>query len=207
MINENCLQKRYADVSHLAEIIEIILISLGVFLTPLVIPQILSFIFGANSFLATNSQFVVGAIVNTSLVIAGINLKGWKKIFAIVFLPSISALFSGLVLNLSAIYTVYMIPAIWLGNFALVYLFKFLFVSKKVNYILTSICAILTKATIIFAGYHILLWSNIIPQNSKVATVLFTSMGINQVITAIMGCSIAFVLVKLLYSSKKEAQI
>lgn len=204
MMNENCLQKRYADVSRLAEVIEIILISLGVFLTPLVIPQILSFVFGANSFLATNSQFVVGAIVNTSLVIAGINLKGWKKIFAIVFLPSISALFSGLVLNLSAIYTVYMIPAIWLGNFALVYLFKLLFVSKKMNYLLTSICAILAKSALIFAGYHVLLWFNIIPQNSKVATVLFTSMGINQVITAAIGCTIAFALVKLLYSSKNK---
>lgn len=177
-----------------------VLLSLGVFLTPLVVPQILSFVFGSNSFLATNSQFVVGAIVNASLVIAGINLNGWKKVLSIVILPSISALLSGCILHISSIYTVYMIPAIWFGNFALVYLFKFLFVSKQINYIATSVCAVIAKVAIIFAGYHVLLLTNIIPQNSKVAQVLFTSMGLNQVITATMGCAIAFVLLKTVYA-------
>lgn len=197
---ENCLEKRYVDVSGLIEFLEIFFISLGVFLTPLVVPQILSFVFGANSFLATNSQYVVGAIVNTSLIIAGINIKGWKKIIGIVILPSISALLSGSVLHLSSIYTLYMIPFIWLGNFALVYLFKFLFVSKKMNYILTSIIAILVKCAFIFGGYLVLLSTNVIPQNSKVAQVLMTSMGINQVITAAIGSIIAYAFVKLIYS-------
>lgn len=199
MFFENCLNKRYSDVSKIAEIWEMILISLGVFLTPLIVPQILTLIFGANSFLATHSQFVVGAIVNTSLILAGINVKGWKKIMSIVILPSISALLSGSVLHLSSIYTVYMIPAIWLGNFALVYLFKLLFVSKKLNYIITSIISVLVKVAFIFAGYNILLYTNVIPQNSKVAQVLFTSMGINQVITATMGCAISYILLKLIY--------
>lgn len=197
---ENCLEKRYVNVSDLIEFLEIFFISLGVFLTPLVVPQILSFVFGANSFLATNSQYVVGAIVNTSLIIAGINIKGWKKIIGIVILPSISALLSGSVLHLSSIYTLYMIPFIWLGNFALVYLFKFLFVSKKMNYILTSIIAILVKCAFIFGGYLVLLSTNVIPQNSKVAQVLMTSMGINQVITAAIGSIIAYAFVKLIYS-------
>lgn len=197
---ENCLEKRYVNVSGLIEFLEIFFISLGVFLTPLVVPQILSFVFGANSFLATNSQYVVGAIVNTSLIIAGINIKGWKKIIGIVILPSISALLSGSVLHLSSIYTLYMIPFIWLGNFALVYLFKFLFVSKKMNYILTSIIAILVKCAFIFGGYLVLLSTNVIPQNSKVAQVLMTSMGINQVITAAIGSIIAYAFVKLIYS-------
>ncbi len=207
MVLENCMQKSYANFSRVAEIVEIILLSLGVFLTPLVIPQILSFVFGEDSFLATNSQFVVGAIVNTSLILGGINLKGWKKVLAIVFLPSISALFSGFVLKISAIYTVYMIPAIWIGNFALVYLFKLLFVSKKVNYIFTSIAAIIVKCAFIFAGYQILLQTNIIPQGSKVAQAMFASMGLNQVITASIGAVIAFAFIKLLYphlNSKKD---
>ena len=205
MENESCLQKRYYDVSKLVEFWEILLISIGVFLTPLVVPQLLTTIFGAKSFIATNSQFVVGAIVNTCLIIAGINAKGWKKIMGIVILPSISSLLSGSVLHLSNIYTVYMIPAIWLGNFAIVFLFKYLFVAKKINYILASIAGILVKCACIFGGYKILLLANIIPQNSKVAQVLFTSMGINQVITASMGCVIAFALVKLLYPHLKQS--
>lgn len=197
---EKCLDKKYVNMSKLAEIIEIIIISLGVFLTPLVVPQILEFIFGANSFLATNSQYIVGTIVNTCLIIAGINAKGLKKILSIVFLPSISALLSGYVLHISAIYTVYMIPFIWIGNFLLLILYKYLFAYKNKNYLLTSISAILAKCSIIFAGYNVLLYANIIPQGSKIAQVLFTSMSLNQVITAILGSIVSFILIKFVYS-------
>ena len=200
---ENYLEKRYLDISKFAEILETILISVGVFITPLIVPQILTFLFGAESFLGVNSQFVVGAIVNTCLVIAGINAKGLKKILGIVFLPSISALLSGCVLHISAIYTVYMIPAIWIGNFLLIFLFKRLFIANKMNYIITSICAILAKCATIFLGYNILFYTNIIPQNSKIAQVLFASMGINQVITASIGCVIAFGIVKFIYKELK----
>lgn len=196
---ESCLEKRYINISKLSEIVEMILISLGVFFTPLIVPQILSFVFGASSFLATNSQFVVGAIVNTCLIIAGINAKGLKKMLCVVFLPSISALLSGCVLHISAIYTVYMIPFIWVGNFLLLILFKYLFVHKNINYIITSVCAILAKCAVIFAGYNIFVYANVIPQNSKVAQVLFASMGINQIITAVLGSIIAFGLIKLVY--------
>lgn len=196
---ESCLEKRYINISKLSEIVEMILISLGVFFTPLIVPQILSFVFGASSFLATNSQFVVGAIVNTCLIIAGINAKGLKKMLCVVFLPSISALLSGCVIHISAIYTVYMIPFIWVGNFLLLILFKYLFVHKNINYIITSVCAILAKCAVIFAGYNIFVYANVIPQNSKVAQVLFASMGINQIITAVLGSIIAFGLIKLVY--------
>lgn len=196
---ESCLEKRYINISKLSEIVEMILISLGVFFTPLIVPQILSFVFGASSFLATNSQFVVGAIVNTCLIIAGINAKGLKKMLCVVFLPSISALLSGCVLHISAIYTVYMIPFIWIGNFLLLILFKYLFVHKNINYIITSVCAILAKCAVIFAGYNIFVYANVIPQNSKVAQMLFASMGINQIITAVLGSIIAFGLIKLVY--------
>lgn len=196
---ESCVEKRYINISKLNEIVEMILISLGVFFTPLIVPQILSFVFGASSFLATNSQFVVGAIVNTCLIIAGINAKGLKKMLCVVFLPSISALLSGCVLHISAIYTVYMIPFIWIGNFLLLILFKYLFVHKNINYIITSVCAILAKCAVIFAGYNIFVYANVIPQNSKVAQMLFASMGINQIITAVLGSIIAFGLIKLVY--------
>lgn len=198
MENTNILEKRMYDVTKATEIIEIILISLCVFLTPIIIPELLKLFFGSTSIISTNSQLVVGTIVNTSLIIAGINVKGWKKIFSVVTLPSIAAILSGSILNTSSVYNMYMIPAIWLGNYLIIYLYRYLFVTKKINYIFSSIVSIIIKVSIIFAGFNLLLKISIIP-NGPVANVLFTAMGINQLITASLGSVMAFILLKTLY--------
>ena len=200
MDKENVLNRRIYDVSKVSEIIEIILISLGVFLVPLVIPQLLNALFGAKSVISSNSQFIVGAIVNTALIIAGINAKGWKKIISVITLPSLSAIASGLIFTTpSSIYTVYMIPFIWIGNFAIVYLYKYLYVSKKMNYIVASVISIITKGIAIFAGFNLLLVLNVIPKGSKIAMALTSAMGINQIITAVIGSILAFTILKTSY--------
>lgn len=196
---EKCLNKKMYQVSKLAEIAEIIFISLAVFLIPMILPQIISAIFGANSWIATNSQYIVGTLVNASLIITGINVQGWKKVVGVVTLPSISAMLSGLIFMSATIYTVYMIPAIWIGNFILIYLYKYLFVNRNINYIITSAIAIASKVAIIFAGYGILLGINIIPQGSKVAEMLCVAMSLNQAITATLGSVLAFGVIGILY--------
>lgn len=198
----SCLDKRMYDVSKHTETIEIILIALGIFLVPLIVPQILNVIFGATSIVTVNSQYVVGTIVNSSLIIAGVNIKGWKKIISLVTLPSLSAMASGLIFQTSSIYTVYMVPAIWIGNFAIIYLYRKMFVEKKLNYIISSFCGILAKVSVIFVGYNLLVLGNIIPKGSKVATMLYTAMGINQLITAVLGSIMAFTIIKFVYKSK-----
>lgn len=195
---ENILEKRMYDVSKATGYIEIILISLGAFLTPLILPELLKAIFSSESVIANNSQYVVGTIVNTSLIIAGINVKGWKKILGIITLPSISAILSSSILNTSSIYTVYMIPAIWIGNFLIVYLYRYLFVNKNKNYLLSSIISIIIKASVIFIGFNLLSITNIIP-SGPIFNILFTAMGINQIITAILGSIIAFIIIKTFY--------
>jgi hypothetical protein len=204
MERTSCLNKRMYDISRYAEFVEIILIAIGIFLVPIIVPQILSAVFGATSSIATNSQYVVGTLVNSSLIIAGVNVKGWKKIVSLVTLPSLSALSSGLVLKTGSVYTLYMIPAIWLGNFAIIWLYKKLFVEKKFNYILASVAGIAAKVALIFAGYNLLVLTNIIPKGSKVATALYTAMGMNQLVTAILGSILAFAIFKTLY--KKESK-
>lgn len=204
MEKENILSKRLYDISKYAEIIQIVLIALGVFLVPLVIPTLLSTIFGATSFISTNSQYVVGSLVNTALITAGINVKGWKKVISVVTLPSISAIMSGLVFQTASIYTVYMIPAIWIGNFAIIYLYKYLFVNKNINYIVSSIIAILVKVAVIFLGFNLLLLLNIVPQGSKIAETLIVVMGMNQLITACIGSVISFILIKTVYRKSKK---
>lgn len=184
MEKENCFELKLVDLSKKTEIVVTVLIAIGALLTPFIIPQLLQVILGKTSFIAANSQYVVGSIVNIALIFAGINLKGYKKIIGIITLPSVSAICSGFIFKTASIYTVYMIPAIWLGNFALVYLYRKIYVEKKKNYVLTSVVAILVKAAIIFFGFNLLTWVNVIPGQGKVFEALQLSMGMNQLVTA-----------------------
>lgn len=204
MEDTKCLDMKYLQLSKVGEIIEIICICLGVFAIPLFIPQLLSAIFGATSVIASNSQYVVGSLVNTLLILAGVNTNGWKKVVGIVTLPSISALFGGLVLKTSSVYTLYMIPAIWIGNFAIIYLYRYLFVKKNLNYIVTSIISIIVKCTAIYSGFRLLVLANIIPGASKVFTALNVAMGMNQLVTASIGAVIAFGIIMTMKKVNKE---
>ena len=190
MEKENCFDLKLVDLSKRTEIVVTVLIAIGALLTPFIVPQLLQIVFGKTSFIATNSQYVVGSIVNIALIFAGINLKGYKKIIGIITLPSISAICSGFIFKTASIYTVYMIPAIWLGNFALVYLYRKIYVEKKKNYILSSVLAILVKTAIIFFGFNLLTWFRVIPEHGKVFEALQLSMGMNQLITATIAAVI-----------------
>ncbi len=184
MEKENCFDFNLVDLSKSAKIVETFLIAIGALLTPFIVPQLLEVIFGKTSFIATNSQYVVGTIVNIALIFAGINLKGYKKILGIITLPSISAICSGFIFKTASIYTVYMIPAIWIGNFLLVYLYRKIYVEKNRNYVLASIVAILIKVAVIFLGFNILTIIKVIPSQGKIFQALQLSMGLNQLVTA-----------------------
>jgi len=203
MERENIINKRMYEISKYAEVVEIILIALGVFLVPLIVPQLLGTIFGAKSWVAANSQYAAGTIVNSCLIIAGINTKGWKKIISIVTLPSLSNLASGLIFTTASIYTLYMIPAIWIGNFAIIYLYRYLYVNKKINYILASITGIFIKAAVIFGGFSLLTAISVIPRAGKIAAMLYTAMGMNQLITASAGSVLAFSIIKAVYRKSR----
>ena len=102
----------------------------------------------------------------------------------------------------ASIFVMYMIPAIWLGNFALIYLFKKLYVEKKINYVGVSIVAVVAKAAAIFAGFNLLVFASVIPSGTPVAEALFAAMGINQLITASIGAIVAYGVLKMVYSRK-----
>lgn len=186
------------------EILQLIIITLLAFITPFVVPKLLTTLFGGESFLATNSQYVVGTIVNTMLILTGINISGNSKIIGIVTLPSISAMLSGFVFKTASIYTVYMIPAIWLGNFALIYLYRKFFVIKKLNYVFTSIIAIITKGIIIFLGFKLLTLITLIPGQGKVFEALQIAMGMNQLITASLGAIVSYGIIKIFLNNNKK---
>lgn len=192
MEKENCLNQVACPLSKKNEIVQLVLLSIFIFLVPMIIPKLITTVFGVNSWIASNSQYVVGTIVNTVLITVGLNVKGWRQIITLITLPSLSAINSGLIFKTANIYSVYMIPAIWIGNFTFIYLYRKLSVQGKINYILTSLIAILAKASIIYLGFRIFTFITIIPGTGKIFTALNFSMGINQIVTASLAAVIGF---------------
>lgn len=190
MEKENVLNKSMRDYSSSINILQIVLICIAALIVPTFLAKSLITIFGANSVIASNSQIIVGSIVNTALIVTAINVKGWKKIVGIITLPSISTILGGYVFKTASVYMAYMIPAIWLGNFAIVYLYKKLLLEKKLNYFVTGIIAIVAKVAIIFGGFYILNSFGIFPE--KLVQNLQTAMGTTQAITATIGMCVAY---------------
>ncbi len=192
---EDVINKRVKDFSKVADSVQTIAIFLLALLVPTFLGQLIKTLFGAESIITQNSQLIVGSIVNTALIVAAINLKGWKKILGVVTMPSISTILSGYVFKSASVYMVYMIPAIWIGNFVLVYAYKLIMLSKEKNYFLAGIVGIITKVLVIAAGFMILKAFNIFP--TKLVSTLQVAMTTTQLITASIGMVISFVIYKM----------
>ena len=190
MEKESVLNQNMKDYSKALSIMQIVLICVGAFAVPTFLAGLLTKVFGVNSFIATHSQIIVGSIVNTALIVTAINVKGWKKIVGIITLPSISTILGGYVFKTASVYMAYMIPAIWFGNFAIVYLYKLLLLNKKLNYFVTGIIAIIAKVAIIFGGFSLLNVFGIFPE--KLVQNLQVAMGLTQGITATIGMIISY---------------
>lgn len=190
MERENVLNKTIYQFSEKMDIIQTIIIGLIAFLVPTFLAQLINLVFGTQSIITANSQLIVGSIVNIALIISAINIKGWKKIIGVVTMPSISTILSGYVFGTASVYMVYMIPAIWLGNFVLIYAYKFILLGKKKNYFLAGVVGIIAKVLVIFCAFELLNLFGIFP--TKLVSNLQTAMGMTQLITASTGMLIAF---------------
>ncbi len=199
---EEIINKRVKDFSKVADLGQTIAIFLLALLVPTFLGQLIKTLFGAQSVITQNSQLIVGSIVNTALIITAINLKGWKKILGVVTMPSISTMLSGYVFKSASVYMVYMIPAIWIGNFVLVYAYKLVMLSKGKNYFLAGIAGIVTKVFVISTGFILLKSLNIFPE--KLVSTLQVAMTTTQLITASIGMFIAFAIYKLENKSKEN---
>ena len=198
---EEIINKRIARFSKVTDIVQTILIFLIALLVPTFLGELITNVFGAQSVIAKNSQIIIGSIVNTALIMTAINLNGWAKILGVVTMPSISTILSGYVFGSASTYMVYMIPFIWLGNFALVYLYKLLLLNKNINYLFTGIISVIIKVAIIFLSFNVLNLFNIFPE--KLVNTLQNAMGLTQLITASIGVVVAFAIYKAEKLSKK----
>ena len=198
---EEIINKKISSFSKITDIVQTILIFLIALLVPTFLGELITNVFGAQSVIAKNSQIIIGSIVNTALIMTAINLNGWAKILGVVTMPSISTILSGYVFGSASTYMVYMIPAIWIGNFILVYLYKLLLLDKKLNYFLTGIAGVLLKVAVIFLFFNVLNLFNLFPE--KLVSTLQNAMGLTQLITASIGVVVAFVIYKAEKVSKK----
>lgn len=199
---EGIIKQTVKDFSKKSEVIQTIIIALLAFLVPSFLAQLINIVFGTESVISNNSQFIVGSVVNTLLVISALNLKGWSKTSFIVTMPSISTIMSGYVFKSASVYMVWMIPAIWLGNFILIYAFKYIMIAKEKNYFIAAICGIICKVAIIFGFFVILKAFNVFPE--KLVANLQNAMSLIQLITATIGCIIAFAIYKIEKNSVKD---
>jgi len=99
----------------------------------------------------------------------------------------------------------YLVPFLWLGNMAIVFAFRTLAKqgvwgryapkSASARFALASAIGIALKVSIIFGGFLTLRALGAFP--APVASQLFIMMGMVQILTATLGCAIAFAAVKL----------
>lgn len=178
------LNQQLIDTKKITDILVTLLIIIGAFAVPTFLAKIIP--------LGKYQQLVVGTIVNASLILTALYTKGTIKTIAIATLPSISTIVGGLLFATMTKYSQIMIPAIWIGNFAFILLYKVLFVNKKIAYPLSAVIAVVTKVAIIYLGFTIMV--NLIAVPEMVKTTLNTSMGVTQLITATCGSVLAFII-------------
>jgi len=166
------IHKQEYALTEQREFTEMFLYSWIAFFLPFVLPQ---------------PQLVVGITVNALLVLAALNLKGYR-LLPVILLPSLGVLASGFVFGVNNQYLLYMIPFIWAGNALFVYLIKKAQLVKKMNRWLALGGAAISKSALLFGAAFALVSISAVP------AIFLTSMGIFQLYTAIGGGVAGFAL-------------
>ena len=192
-----------------AETITIVAIIFALLLVCLALP--LAIRYTGVDFLARNDQWIMGTVVNCALAVAVVSIASYKKVIALVFLPSIVHVINFYAFGIGTIFSLYMLPAIWLGNISLVLVFKYLYVDRNKkrinntfnsgNFLITATIAVVVKAAIIFGIFSVLVAIETIPPMP--ATMMTPRMGVNQLIVGAVGCLIAFVILRSISRSSR----
>jgi len=131
-------------------------------------------------------QYLVGIVVNMVLIYSTLKF-GFKNTIPFLILPSSMSYLRGLLFGSLTIYLIYLIPFIILSNG--IYSFT---VSKFKNKIVGILLG-----TILKAGFLYLI-TNILVSTISLPNIFLTTMGINQLITALIGGVIGY----MIYSKK-----
>jgi hypothetical protein len=140
-------------------------------------------------FLLGHPQLLVGIVVNAFLVLAALNMDS-KKVVGLALIPSMGAIARGALFGPFTVSLVYMVPFIWAGNMVLIFAMKCLVAGKKMNYFAALGAGSLAKAGLLFGAAYVLLQFSLVP------ALFLEAMGTIQLVTAVAGGILAFVLWK-----------
>ena len=132
--------------------------------------------------LLRHPQILVGVIINALLIKGAFSLKKYQTL-PLIILPSIGVVLGGYLFGGLTKYVFYMIPAIWVTNALLVYIFR---TRTEKNYFQTLILGALAKTALLFGIALMMYTLNIIPK------ALLMAMGYMQFLTAIIGGIVVF---------------
>ncbi len=128
-------------------------------------------------------QIVIGSIVNFLLILAAFRYKDTKTILLLVTLPSIAAVVHGMLFGAASSFLVYMLPAIRIGNYLLVYV-----IQHDANHIKWILTWALAKSIFLAIVASLLIYSWILP------AIFLKAMGLYQLLSVLMWGAWAFVL-------------
>lgn len=144
------------SLSHKQELLEITAYTVLLFFLP---------------FIAGHSQFIVGSIVNSLLILSALNIKGYR-LLPIIFAPSLGALSAGLLFGSLTVFLVYMVPFIWIGNAILIYIFKALNLGQKINKWAVLLTGSAAKSLLLFTIAYLFVSNGVLP------VIFLTTMGL-----------------------------
>jgi hypothetical protein len=139
-------------------------------------------------FFFKNPQLLLGITIDTLLVLAALNLRG-KKLIPIIVLPSIGAVLGSFVFHNMTFMIFSFVPVLWLSNTLFIFIFKWVYLERKVNFFLTLFIAAVTNYLFLTLTAYAFVVYGLAPE------IFMVSMGTIQLFTAIAGGILAFLIV------------
>lgn len=143
-------------------------------------------------FFISGPQLLTGTIVNMLLYLYVMRFYN-KRTLLLVVAPSIGALLNGILLGKFTMFLLYLLPFIWIGNYALLQVFRTL--QNRYGIVNSLVISSLVKCGILFGFALLLVGIKVIP------AIFLQMMGLFQLYTALMGGGAAYIIHKII--SKK----
>ncbi len=132
-------------------------------------------------------QLITGPLVNAMLILSALHVRGLKSYIPAI-IPSIIAYGLGMLLGSNTPFIIYLMPFIWLGNFALITIYKYSLPNTTGKWIKTMSISAVLKTITIFTG------TLIIANHVHLPEQIYTVFGYMQIITALLGGFLAYII-------------
>ena len=139
-------------------------------------------------FIISGPQWLTGTVVNCFLFLFVTRLPK-KNTIPIVILPSLGALFHGVVFGPFTPFLTYFLPFIWMGNYLLISVFSLM---KNQNYFIRVVTSSIFKFCLLVSSAYLFYGLKIVPK------IFITSIGLIQLITALTGGILSYIIFQLM---------